>query len=158
MASLASLALLKGNGEISFDTQKTVIAAILHAVQDGIQKQIANKIEHLSTEGDSTVASIGLPADDTALYWLSGWALVALDETQVAIAKRNCDRRCHWMEQRIGGVWGSDTRDTATTKRCRFLLIGCRAFDQQQATNSTETGKIADIGVLRISWDSASFE
>ena len=75
LASLASLSLLKVNEQISFDTQKTVIAAILHAVQDGIQKQIANKIEHLSTEGDSAVASVELPADDTALYRLSGWAL-----------------------------------------------------------------------------------
>ena len=75
LASLANLALLKGNTEILFDTQKTVIAAILHAVQDGIQTQIANKIEHLSTEGDSTVASVELLVDDTALYRLSGWAL-----------------------------------------------------------------------------------
>ena len=93
LASLASLALLKGNGEISFNTQKKpVIAAILHAVQDGIQKQIANKIEHLSTEGESTVASVELPADDTALYRLSGWALKCCIE--------NCEKdyekkRCH---------------------------------------------------------------
>ena len=52
-----------------------MIVAILHAVQDGIQKHIANKIEHLSMECDSTVASVEFPADDTALYRLSGWAL-----------------------------------------------------------------------------------
>ena len=76
LASIANLAILKGNADVSFNTQRTVTAALLHAVQDGLQIQIARKIEHLSKEGDSSITvPVELPADDIALYRLSGWAL-----------------------------------------------------------------------------------
>ena len=74
LATLATMALLRGNHAlgtcISSATQRTVIAGILHAVQDGIQSQMATKIETLEAECSVTE----LPADDTALYRISGWA------------------------------------------------------------------------------------
>ena len=71
LATLATLALLRGNNaqctqsRISSDTQRTVISAILHAVQGGIQSQMATTIEKL--EDEVHVNEIELPADDTAL-------------------------------------------------------------------------------------------
>ena len=54
-------------GGLAEDGQVTVIASILHAVQDSIHAQMATLIEGL---GKTDVQS-----DDTALYRVSGWAL-----------------------------------------------------------------------------------
>ena len=68
LASIANLAILKGDADVSFNTKRTVTAALLHAVQDGLQIQIAQKIEHLNKEGDSSITVlVELPADD---IWL----------------------------------------------------------------------------------------
>ena len=36
LASIANLAILKGDADVSFNTQRTLAAALLHAVQDGL--------------------------------------------------------------------------------------------------------------------------
>ena len=85
LAALATLALLRGNCDIGIlsDTQRTVIAAVLHAVQDAIQSQMATEIEKL--EDDSIVTEY--PADDTALYRLSGWALKSCIDNTIKLVK-----------------------------------------------------------------------
>ena len=47
-ASLASLALLFGKNLTALpETKRTIVTAILHAIQEGIQSQMAAKIEQL---------------------------------------------------------------------------------------------------------------
>ena len=57
---------------MSDSVQSTVLASILHAVQEEIQLQMANHIESL-TEGPALTTE--KPSDHTALYRISGWAL-----------------------------------------------------------------------------------
>ena len=100
LVSIANLAILKGNADISFNTLRTVTAALLHAVQDGLQIQIAQKIEQLTKEGNSSITvPVELPADDVALYRLSGWALKSCIDN----CKKDCEKRkapcAHGQEQ-----------------------------------------------------------
>lgn len=63
---------------ISEGTQRTMLASILHAVQDGIQSQIAPKL----IEGSESTTRSEI-SDDTALYRISGWAVKsAIDHRQ----------------------------------------------------------------------------
>ena len=90
---LATLALLRGNNTqctqscISSDAQRT---AILHAVQGGIQSTTIEKLED-----DIHVNETDLPADDTALYRLSGWACTD-NTTKLLKKKETCT---HVQEQ-----------------------------------------------------------
>ena len=82
---------------ISSDTQRTVVAGILHAVQDGIQSQMVTKIEKLEESDESSV--IELPADDTALYCLSDWALKScIDNTTKLLKKKET---CTQVQQQL---------------------------------------------------------
>ena len=89
LASLASLALLFGNNSTSLpETKRTIIAATLHAVQEGIQSQMAAHIEQL--EAPPSVAE--LHADDTALYRISGWALKScIDNARKKLKQKGTD-------------------------------------------------------------------
>ena len=81
LSSLATMALLK-RPEISFDIQRTVIASILHAVQDAVQSQMTLKIEALGTESTEQGPQ-EISADETSLYRISGWALKScIDNTR----------------------------------------------------------------------------
>ena len=64
-------------GSVSEATQRTVIASILHAVQEGIQMQMAANIEELQTDQLQTGNLAESLSDDTALYRISGWALMS---------------------------------------------------------------------------------
>lgn len=55
----------------SIQTKRTVLAYILHGVQDGVQSQMTAVI----SEGMETSDSLEQHGDDTALYRISGWAL-----------------------------------------------------------------------------------
>ena len=97
LATLATLVLLRGNNDLSIssDTQTTVVAGILHAVQDGILSQMGTKIEKLEEES----SIIELPADDTALYRLSGWALKScIDNTTKLLKKKET---CTQVQQQL---------------------------------------------------------
>ena len=75
-----------------------VIAGILHAVQDGIQSQMATKIETLEAECSMTE----LPADDTALYRISGWALKScIDKYQKTFEEKWNMHACTQVQQQF---------------------------------------------------------
>ena len=88
LSSLCLLFLLLGgyDSPIQTKTQRTVIACILHSVQDGVQSQMAAKIEAMG-EGVET-SSLELAGDDTALFRISGWALKSIID---ATKKNNPD-------------------------------------------------------------------
>ena len=88
LASLASLALLFGNNLTALpETKRTIVAAILHATQEGIQSQMAAKIE---LEVAPCVSE--LYADNTALYRISGWALKScIDNVRKKLKLSNTD-------------------------------------------------------------------
>ena len=95
LSALATMALL-GRPEISFDIQRTVIASILHAVQEGIQSQMSCKIEALNSEPLGTTE---LPADETALYHVSGWALKScIDNTKKCLKQK---KTCFELKQQL---------------------------------------------------------
>ena len=99
LATLASLALLRGYlvQDVSFNTQRTVIAGILHSVQEAIQSQMATKIETVGLQADSSTTD--LCADDTALYRLSGWALKScVDNTKKLLKKESCAQAQQQLE------------------------------------------------------------
>jgi hypothetical protein len=83
--SKQTLATLATMARISPDTQRTVIARILHAVQDGIQSQMATNIETFDAECSMTEVL----ADDTALYSISGWALTSCIDNTKEFLKTN---------------------------------------------------------------------
>ena len=68
LATLATLAFLLGKhgSTISPETQRTVIASVLHAVQEAVQSEMACHIE--SIEMDQLVPNTEIPSDDVALY------------------------------------------------------------------------------------------
>ena len=57
---------------LTMAAQRTILASILHAIQDGIQLQISSLI--VEKEENTEQASEQL-SDDTALYRVSGWAV-----------------------------------------------------------------------------------
>lgn len=82
LSSLCLLVILLGdytNMLIQLKTQRTVIACILHSVQDGVQSQMAAEIEVISEGVNSKF--IEEPGDDTALYRISGSALKSVINT-----------------------------------------------------------------------------
>ena len=88
LVTLCTLSLLLGGygSAIQPETQRTVIASILHGVQEGMQCQMAAKIEEVESEPSMSE----LPGDDTALYRISGWALKsAIDLTRKAFKQEN---------------------------------------------------------------------
>lgn len=67
LATLCRLALLFSHCRVDYQPQvRTVIASILHAVQEGMQFQMANMIATFKT--DSVVSQLPSANDDTALY------------------------------------------------------------------------------------------
>ena len=58
---------------VSESTQATVLASILHAVQEEIQSQMATHIQSLTE--DQPTAFTEKPSDETSLYRISGWAI-----------------------------------------------------------------------------------
>lgn len=77
----------KQDAPVQLQTQRTVIACILHCVQDGLQSQIANILEsRLPEVGSSTTShdhSCSYAADDTGLYRISGWALIDVTDNHL---------------------------------------------------------------------------
>ena len=73
LANLCTLTILLGvyDSAIYPETQRTVIACILHSVHGGMQSQMAAEIETIEVEPSVSE----LPGDDTALYRIFGWAL-----------------------------------------------------------------------------------
>lgn len=62
--------------------QRTVIASIMHAVQDAMQLQISSNIENVDQELEDH-HNIEKPSDDTSCYRISGWAVKsAIDHRQ----------------------------------------------------------------------------
>ena len=96
LASLASLALLFGNNSTALpETKRTIVAAILHATQEGIQSQMAAKIEQL--EVAPCVSEVH--ADDTALYRISGWALKScIDNVRKKLKLSNTDTHVQQLD------------------------------------------------------------
>ena len=56
---------------VSHDAQATVLASVLHAIQEEIQSQMGNQIESLTQPTVFTEK----PSDETSLYRISGWAI-----------------------------------------------------------------------------------
>lgn len=71
LATLCRLALLFGHCRVDYwpQVRRTVIASILHAVQEGMQSQMANMIATFET--DFVVSQLPSANDDTALYHIS---------------------------------------------------------------------------------------
>lgn len=57
---------------VSESTQSTLLACILHAVQEGIQIQMANHIDDIT---ENSMLDMEKVSDHTALYRISGWAV-----------------------------------------------------------------------------------
>lgn len=70
VATMAELGLLAAKHE-SASIDSTVIASILHALQEGVQMQMSVAIESL----EAVSVPDDIPSDDTGLYRISGWAL-----------------------------------------------------------------------------------
>lgn len=88
LATLCTLSLLLGGygSAVRPEIQRTVIACILHGVQEGMQSQMATKIEEVEHECSKSE----LPGDDTALYRISGWELKStIDLTMKALKQKN---------------------------------------------------------------------
>ena len=67
LATLCRLALLLSHCRVDYPPQvRTVVASILHAVQEGTQSQMANMIATFET--DSVVSQLPSANDYTALY------------------------------------------------------------------------------------------
>lgn len=115
LVTLATLTLLIGSQELdtSVSTQRTVIAAILHAVQDGIQAQVATKIENLEFESSVTEPT----EDDTALYRISGWALKSCIDKSEKEYKERKQPHTHQQLQLLLALKTPDASKIITTKR-----------------------------------------
>ena len=85
--TLSTLALLFSRcGQVyQPQTKRTVVASILHAVQEGIQSQMANMIATFETE--SVEPRLLTESDDTALYRISGWALKSVTDSVTKLIK-----------------------------------------------------------------------
>lgn len=97
LVTLCTLSLLFGGygSEIQPETQRTVIACILHGIQEGIQSQMATKIKEVESEP----SMLELPGDDTALYRISGWALKStIDLTMKALKQENTREVQHQLD------------------------------------------------------------
>ena len=89
LATLCRLALLFSHCRVDYPPQvrRTVVASILHAVQEGMQSQMANMIATFET--DSVVSQLPSANDDTALYRISGWALKSAIENVAKLIKND---------------------------------------------------------------------
>ena len=89
LATLCRLALLFSHCRVDYPPQvrRTVVASILHAVQEGMQSQMANMIATFET--DSVVSQLPSANDDTALYRISGWALKSAIENVAKLTKND---------------------------------------------------------------------
>jgi hypothetical protein len=87
LATLCRLAILFSHCRMEYQPQikKTVIASILHAVQEGMQSQMASMIA--TFEADPVVSQLPSANDDTALYRISGWALKSTIENITKLTK-----------------------------------------------------------------------
>ena len=87
LATLCRLTLLfsKYGGACKQQTKRTMIASILHAVQEGMQSQMASVIATFETDPVSSQPPSG--NDDTALYRISGWALKSTIDNVTKLTK-----------------------------------------------------------------------
>lgn len=74
LSGVATMVLLQRSG-ISLSVQRTVVATILHSVQNAIQSRMATNIEALNDSDQRDLHVPAADADETALYRISGWAL-----------------------------------------------------------------------------------
>ena len=80
-------AVISRHGSVAEETQRTLIASVLHGVQEAIQNQMATSIEKIVTNTSEHEAES--LSDDTALYRISGWALKsAIQLSEKAIRMR----------------------------------------------------------------------
>ena len=88
-----SRVLSKHDGELPTDNiQRTVISCILHAVQAGVQQEMAEKIEKIDCVESVPQEYEEKLSDDTALLRISGWALksvIQLKKNAIHAAKKN---------------------------------------------------------------------
>ena len=93
LATLCRLTLLFGTGGGAFkqQTKRTMVASILHAVQEGIQSQMASVIATFETDPVSSQAPSA--NDDTALYRISGWALKSTIDNVTKVTKDDTTNR-----------------------------------------------------------------
>ena len=90
------------------ETKRTIVAAILHATQEGIQSQMATKIE---LEVAACVSE--LHAEDIALYRISGWDLKScIDNVRKNLKLSNTDTHFQQLDLLLPLQRPNSTKDS----------------------------------------------